>query len=156
MTTDHSPSVYNRKAHHDYAVLESFEVGLVLKGTEVKSIRAGKAQLHESFARIERGEVWLYNMHVAPYDHGNIYNMDPIRKRKLLLKKKEIGKLDSKIREKGLTLIPLKMYFTRGMAKIQLAMAKGKTHGDKRESLKLKEASRDIDRAMSSRQKRRF
>jgi SsrA-binding protein len=153
MPTDHSPSVHNRKASFNYHILESQEAGLVLVGTEVKSLRAGKATLQESFARIERDEVWLYHMHISPYDHGNIHNPDPIRKRKLLLKRREIDKLSIKVKEKGLTLVPLKLYFTRGKAKIQLALAKGKTHGDKRETLKRKEADRDVQRALSNRKR---
>ena len=155
MPTDHSPSIHNRKASFNYHILESQEAGLVLAGTEVKSLRAGKGNLQESFARIEKDEVWLYHMHISPYDHGNIHNPDPVRKRKLLLHRKEIGKLSAKIKERGLTLVPLKLYFTRGKAKIQLALAKGKTHGDKRDSLRKKEADRDIERAMAQR-KRRF
>jgi SsrA-binding protein len=154
MTIDHNPSLYNRKAHHEYHVLDSFETGLVLSGTEVKSIRAGKANLQDAFARVEKGEIWLYHMHISPYDQGNRYNLDPVRKRKLLLHRKEIDKLDSKLREKGLTLVPLKLYFTRGKAKIQLGTAKGKTQGDKRETLKRKEADRDVERAVRSHQKR--
>jgi SsrA-binding protein len=152
--TEHSPSVFNRKAHFDYIILESFETGLVLAGTEVKSIRAGKANLQDSFARIENGELWMYHMHISPYDQGNRYNMDPIRKRKLLLHRKEIDKLDYKLREKGLTLVPLKLYFTRGMAKIQLGVAKGKNAKDKRDSLKKKESDRDVDRALVIHQRR--
>jgi len=155
LPTDHSPSIHNRKASFNYHILESQEAGLVLAGTEVKSLRAGKGNLQESFARIEKDEVWLYHMHISPYDHGNIHNPDPVRKRKLLLHRKEIGKLSAKIKERGLTLVPLKLYFTRGKAKIQLALAKGKTHGDKRDSLRKKEADRDIERAMAQR-KRRF
>lgn len=154
MTTDFNPSLFNRKAHHDYFILESFETGLVLSGTEIKSIRAGKANLQDSFARIEKGEVWLYHMHISPYDQGNRYNLDPVRTRKLLMHRKEIDKLEQKLREKGLTLVPLKLYFTRGMAKVQLGIAKGKSHGDKRESLKKKEADRDVDRAVRIHQKR--
>ncbi len=154
MTTDHSPSVHNRKAHFDYHILESQEAGVVLVGTEVKSIRAGKASLQESFARIENGEVWLYHMHISPYEQGNRYNPDPVRKRKLLLNRREIGKLSVKVQEKGLTLVPLKLYFTRGKVKIQLAVAKGKSHGDKRETLKKREANRDVDRALRNRQRR--
>jgi len=154
MTTDHSPSLYNRKAHFDYHILESFETGLVLSGTEVKSIRAGKANLQDSFARIEKSEVWLYHMHISPFDQGNRYNVDPVRKRKLLMHLKEINKLDTKLREKGLTLVPLKLYFTRGKAKIQLGIAKGKTQGDKRESIKKKDADREVERALRSHQRR--
>jgi SsrA-binding protein len=154
MTTDHNPSLYNRKAHFDYHILDSFETGLVLSGTEVKSIRAGKANLQDSFARIEKSEVWLYHMHISPFDQGNRYNLDPVRKRKLLLHLKEIHKLDTKLREKGLTLVPLKLYFTRGKAKIQLGIAKGKTQGDKRDSIKKKDADREVERALRNHQRR--
>jgi len=156
MTTDHSPSLYNRKAHFEYHVLDSFEVGLALAGTEVKSIRAGKANLQDAFARIERGEVWLYHMHISPYDQGNRYNVDPVRQRKMLMHRKEIDKLEIKLREKGFTLVPLKLYFTRGKVKIQLAIAKGKTMGDKRDTLRKKEADRDVERALRNHQKGRF
>jgi SsrA-binding protein len=146
--TDRAPSIQNRKAFHDYFILESVEAGIALVGCEVKSIRNGKANLQDSFARVEDDEIMLYGMHVSPYEQGNRYNPEPTRVRKLLLNRKEINKLSSRIHEKGLTLVPVKLYFKSGKAKIQLALAKGKNVQDKRERLKEKEAKRDIDRAL--------
>jgi SsrA-binding protein len=149
--TERAPSLQNRKAHFDYFILESQEAGVVLAGCEVKSIRLGKANLQDSFARVEKNEIFLYGMHITPYAQGNRYNPDPTRTRKLLLNKTEINKLSSRIHEKGLSLVPLKLYFKNGKVKIQLALAKGKTKVDKREKLKEKEANREIDRAMRKR-----
>lgn len=137
----------NRKARHDYFVIETFEAGIVLKGTEVKSMREGKANLKDSFAMVEGEEVFLHNCHISPYRHGNIYNHDPLRIRKLLLHKSEINKLIGKTVEKGLTLIPLKLYFKGGIAKVELALAKGKKLYDKREDIKKKTAMREIEKA---------
>lgn len=138
----------NRKAHHEYFILETMEAGIALTGTEVKSLRQGKANLNDAFARVDQGECILYDMHISPYDFGNRFNPDPKRPRKLLLHKREIMKLHSEMKEKGLTLIPLKIYFTRGMAKVELGLAKGKKLYDKREDMAKKEAKRRIDRAM--------
>ena len=138
----------NRKAHHEYFILETMETGIALTGTEVKSLRQGKANLNDAFARVDQGECILYDMHISPYDFGNRFNPDPKRPRKLLLHKREIMKLHSEIKEKGLTLIPLKVYFTRGMAKVELGLAKGKKLYDKRDDMAKKEAKRRIDRAM--------
>ena len=138
----------NRKAHHEYIILETMEAGIALTGTEVKSLRQGKANLNDAFARVDQGECILYDMHISPYDFGNRFNPDPKRPRKLLLHKREIMKLHSEIKEKGLTLIPLKIYFTRGMAKVELGLAKGKKLYDKRDDMAKKEAKRRIDRAM--------
>ena len=132
----------NRKARHEYFIEETYEVGIALKGTEVKSLRQGKGNLKDSYASIEDGEVYLYNCHISPYTHGNILNHEPLRKRKLLLHKREIKKLYGKTEERGLTLVPLKMYFSRGVAKLELAVAKGKKTYDKRETLKRKTAER--------------
>jgi SsrA-binding protein len=138
-------SISNRRARHDYQILESMECGIALKGTEVKSIRLGKVSLAESYAMVHRDEVKLENMQITPYEHGSYDNHDPKRSRKLLLHKKEILKLKQKISEKGLTLVPLKLYFNaRGIAKVELGLAKGKKLYDKRESIK----QRDIDREM--------
>ncbi len=138
-------SISNRRARHDYQILESMECGIELKGTEVKSIRQGKVSLAESYAMVHRDEVKLENMQITPYEHGSYDNHDPKRSRKLLLHKKEILKLKQKISEKGLTLVPLKLYFNaRGIAKVELGIAKGKKLYDKRESIK----QRDIDREM--------
>ena len=137
----------NRKARHDYFIIETFEAGIVLRGTEVKSLREGKANLKDSFAAVEKEEVFLHNCHISPYIHGNIYNHDPLRIRKLLLHKSEINKLIGKTVEKGLTLIPLKLYFKNGVAKAELALAKGKKLHDKREDIKKKTAMREIEKA---------
>lgn len=150
---ERAPSLQNRKAFHDYFVLESLEAGIVLAGCEVKSIRNGKANLQDSFARVEKDEIILYGMHISPYEQGNRYNPDPTRTRKLLLNRNEITRLSARIHEKGLTLVPIKLYFKSGKVKIQLALAKGKNVQDKREKLKEKEAARDIDRALRNRRK---
>lgn len=138
----------NRRAHHEYFILETLEAGIALTGTEVKSLRQGKANINDAFARVDSGECILYDMHISPYDFGNRFNPDPRRPRKLLLHKKEILKLHSEIREKGLTLVPLKLYFVRGMVKVELGLAKGKKLYDKRDDIAKKEANRKIDRAM--------
>ncbi|MBI3579925.1 MAG: SsrA-binding protein SmpB [Ignavibacteriales bacterium] len=137
-------AVSNRKARHDYHILETLEAGIALKGTEVKSLRKGNGNLQDSYAMIKNGEVWLHGMHVSPYEQGNINNHDPRRTRKLLLTKKEIRKLLTKVQEKGLALIPLAVYFKGPYAKIQLAVAQGKKSYDKREAIKQREAKRDI------------
>jgi SsrA-binding protein len=136
----------NRKARHEFTILESFEVGIELKGTEVKSLRNHKASLNESFARISNGELFLHNMHISPYEFGSYTNVDPIRKRKLLAHKKEIVRLIGHISQKGTTLVPLKVYFKHGIAKVELALAKGKRQYDKREAIKHREAKREIER----------
>ncbi len=136
----------NRKARHEYFILETYEAGLVLKGTEVKSLRAGKANLKDSFARIENGELWLENMHVSPYEQGNRFNHEPKRPRKLLMHKAEIMRLWGKSREKGLAMIPLRIYFKDGRAKVELALAKGKKMYDKREDIAKRDAEREIAR----------
>jgi len=143
---ERTSTLQNRKAHHDYFILESLEAGIALVGCEVKSIRLGKANLQDSFARVDKNQVFLFGMHVSPYAQGNRYNPDPTRTRKLLLNRNEITRLASRVQEKGLSLVPLKLYFKQGKVKIQLALAKGKTHGDKREKLKEKEANREIER----------
>ena len=141
----------NRKARHDYTIEESFEAGIELKGTEVKSMRAGKANLKDSFAIIENGELYLYGMHISPYEQGNIFNVDPMRPRKLLMHKKEILRLLGKTKEQGLTLVPLKAYFKKDKIKIELALAKGKKLYDKREAAAEKSAKREIEKAMKER-----
>lgn len=141
----------NRKARHDYFIHETFEAGLELKGTEVKSLRVGKANLRDSYAQIVNGEIFIEHMHISPYEQGNIFNHDPLRRRKLLMHKKEILKLFGKTREKGFTLIPLKIYFKKGRAKMELALASGKHNYDKRAALAEKSAKRDIERAMKNR-----
>lgn len=139
----------NKKALHEYHVVEAWEAGIVLTGPEVKSIRAGKASLAESFGRVDRGEVWLYDMHVSPYDPASLWNTDPVRPRKLLLHAREIRKLIGATKEKGLTLVPLELYTDHGLIKVTLALVRGKKLHDKREDLKRKDAEREIRRAMS-------
>lgn len=139
----------NRKARHDYSIESVIEAGIVLKGTEVKSIRQGKCNIRDGHALIENSEVFLYNMHISPYEQGNIYNEDPIRKRKLLLNKREINKLIGYTAQKGYTLIPTRVYIKNGLVKIELAIAKGKKQYDKREDIARKEAERRIQRQMS-------
>lgn len=143
----------NRRAHHEYHILETFETGIALTGTEVKSLRMGRANLADSFARIEQGEVWLHHMHVAPYTHGNRYNVDPMRPRKLLMHKREIARLIGKTKEQGLTLVPLRLYWHGDWAKVELGLAKGKQLFDKRDALAAKNAKRDIERALKERSK---
>lgn len=138
----------NKKARHEYEILETYEAGLVLKGPEVKSLRAGKASLNEAFARVDDGEVWLYGMHVSPYDPAARWNDDPTRPRKLLLKSAEIRRLIGATREKGLALVPLELYFRRGYAKVALALARGKKLHDKRETLRRKTHEREIEREL--------
>jgi len=137
----------NRKASHDYTILDTLEVGLVLAGTEVKSLRGGKASLQESWAVIENGEVFVHQMHIPPYEQGNRWNLDPVRRRKLLLHRSEIEKLRKAVEQKGHTLIPLKLYFLRGRAKLLLGVAKGRKSHDKREAIAERDAKREMDRA---------
>lgn len=143
----------NRRARRDYQVLESMEAGLELRGTEVKSLRAGHASLDGSFARVDRGQLFLEGANIKPYEQGNVHNHDPVRSRRLLLHRAEIDRLASTVAEKGLTLIPLKLYFKRGKAKLQLGLCRGKQVHDKRETLKRKTADREAQRAMSRRYK---
>ncbi len=143
----------NRKARHDYFIHEAFETGMVLQGTEVKSLRAGKANLKDSYAEIRNGEVFVQHMHISPYEQGNIFNHDPLRPKKLLMHKAEITKLFSKTREKGFTLVPLKIYFKKGKAKLELALVSGKHNYDKRRDLAHKAPKRDMERALKDRQK---
>lgn len=143
----------NKKARHDYHIEETYEAGVVLTGTEIKSIRAGKVNLKDSFARIKDGEVLLLNMHISPYEQGNRYNHEPVRTRKLLLHKKEISKLIGLTKEKGYSLVPLKIYLKNGFAKIDLAVAKGKKLYDKRDTMKKRDAQREVERAFRERQK---
>jgi SsrA-binding protein len=140
------PKIENRKARHDYKIDETFEAGIVLRGTEVKSIRAGKASLHEAYAFLNRGEVWLKNMYIKPYEFGSYHNHEERRDRKLLLKRKEIREIDKQINQKGFTLIPLKLYFKEGYAKILIGLARGKKMFDKREDIKEKDVKRELDR----------
>ncbi len=136
----------NRRARHEYHVLDTLEVGIVLRGTEVKSIRAGKINVQDSYAAIDKGELYLHNMHISPFEKGNIFNHDPVRVRKLLARRKEILKLAQKTNEKGLTLIPLQVYFLGRHVKIELGICKGKKLYDKRESLKTRDIQREMER----------
>ena len=139
----------NRRALHEYDVIETYEAGIQLTGTEVRSLRENNCQLTDCFALVRKGEVWLHNVHIAPYSNGNIANVDPDRKRKLLLHRREIRLLDQKTREKGLALVPLSMYFSENsLVKVELAVARGKKLYDKRQSIAKRDAERDIDRAM--------
>ncbi|EGJ27386.1 SsrA-binding protein SmpB [Streptococcus porcinus] len=140
----------NKKARHDYTIVETIEAGIVLTGTEIKSVRAARIQLKDGFAQIKHNEAWLVNVHIAPFEQGNIWNQDPDRTRKLLLKKREIQHLENELKGSGMTLIPLKVYLKDGFAKVLLGLAKGKHDYDKRESLKRKEQDRDIRRVMKS------
>ncbi|MBN2333571.1 MAG: SsrA-binding protein SmpB [Deltaproteobacteria bacterium] len=141
----------NKKARLNFEILETFEAGIVLQGTEVKSLRDGKASMNESYARITDSEIWLVQFHISPYTHGNIANHEPLRPRKLLLHKREIRRLIGKVTEKGLTLVPLKAYFKDGKAKIELALGKGKKIHDKRDDLKQKAVKRDMEREFKAR-----
>ncbi len=138
----------NRKARHEFEILDTFEAGIVLKGPEVKSIRDGKVAFQDSFARVDGGEVWLYNFHISPYEQANRFNEDPLRTRKLLLNQHEIRRLVGKVEEKGLTLVPLEIYFRGGYAKVRLGLARGRKLHDKREKLKRQTQEREARRAV--------
>ncbi len=141
----------NKKASHDYFIEDTIEAGLVLDGTEIKSIRKGKVQLKDSYIQIRNGEAWVSNMHISPYEQGNIFNHDPIRTRKLLLHKRQIQQLNYDIKRDGYTIVPLKMYIKDGYAKLLIGLGKGKKNYDKRQDLKKKDAKRDMARAMKDR-----
>ena len=136
----------NKKAYHDFFIEETYEAGIVLHGTEVKSLRMGKCSIKEAFIRIENGEVYVYGMHISPYEKGNIFNRDPLRPKKLLLHKQEINKLLGKIKEKGYTLVPLQVYFSNGRAKVEIGLARGKKLYDKRADIAKKDARRETER----------
>ncbi|MFD1020420.1 SsrA-binding protein SmpB [Thalassobacillus hwangdonensis] len=141
----------NRKAGHDFFIEETYEAGIVLKGTEIKSVRAKRVNFKDSFALVRKGEVFIHNMHISPYEQGNRFNHEPTRSRKLLLHKKEIDKLIGATQQQGYSLVPLKMYIKNGVAKVLIGLGKGKKKYDKREDLKQKQMKRDIDRAMKER-----
>jgi SsrA-binding protein len=141
----------NRKASHNYFLLETFEAGLVLAGTEIKSVRAGRISLSEAYVTVENGEAWLMDAHIAPYEQGNRFNHPPIRPRKLLLHRAEIQALERDVRQKGVTIVPLKVYLKEGRAKIEIAIAKGKKLYDKRESLAQRDAQREMERHLHGR-----
>ena len=136
----------NKKAYHDYFIEETYEAGIALHGTEVKSLRMGKCSIKESFVRIENEEVYIYGMHISPYEKGNIFNRDPLRVKKLLLHKSEIRKMKGKIAEKGYTLVPLKVYFNRSLVKVEIGLAKGKKLYDKRQDIAKKDQRREAER----------
>ena len=142
----------NRKARHEYFIEETYDAGIALSGTEVKSIRAGKVSLQESYAKVEDGEMWLVGMHIAPYEQGSRWNLDPIRRRKLLLHKNEIVRLQAKSQQKGLALVPISIFFERGYAKIELGLARGKKLYDKRQAIAEQDAQREERRALSDRE----
>ena len=142
----------NKKAYHDYFFEDTYEAGIVLTGCEIKSLRAGGVNLRDSFAKVEKGEIWVYNMHISPYEQGNRYNPDPMRPKKLLLNRQEIRRMEQAVTQKGLTLVPVKLYLNnRGRAKLQLAVARGKKLYDKRADLAKKDAARDMDRSRKNR-----
>ena len=136
----------NKKAYHDYFILENFETGIALHGTEVKSLRMGKCSVKESFVRIQNGEVYIYGMNISPYEKGNIFNKDPLRIRKLLLHRSEINKMEAKLKEKGLTLVPIKVYFKDSLVKVEIGMARGKKLYDKRQDIAKKDQRREAER----------
>ncbi len=148
------PIARNRKARFEYEVLDTFEAGIVLRGTEVKSLRDGKVSLAESFARVQNGELFLQGAHIDVYKAASTMNHEPLRPRKLLMHKREIVRLASKLAEKGLTLVPLSMYFKRGIAKVELALVRGKRRYDKREAIRKREVKRAIDRELSARRRK--
>lgn len=143
----------NRRAFHDYFIDEKLEAGMVLTGTEIKSIREGRVNLREGFARVIDGEAWLHNIHIAPYEQGNRYNHEPMRDRKLLLHRDEIDSLVGKVRQRGYTVVPLQLYLKHGRAKVELGLARGKKQYDKRASIAAREAQRDIERAIRDRRR---
>ncbi|GCF93387.1 SsrA-binding protein [Enterococcus florum] len=140
----------NKKARHDYTIIDTMEAGIVLQGTEIKSIRNGRINLKDGFARVRNGEVFLHNVHISPYEQGNIFNHDPVRTRKLLLHKKQISKLIGETKNTGITLVPLKVYLKNGYAKALIGLAKGKHQYDKREDLKRKDVDRQISRTLKN------
>ena len=141
----------NKRARHDYHVVDSVEAGVVLRGTEVKSVRLGKVQLVDGFAKVDGGEMFLYGVHISPYEQGNRFNVDPRRTRKLLLHKSEIRRLDRQVREKGMTLIPLSVYLKRGRVKLEVGICRGKRMHDKRRAIAERDANRDMERALRRR-----
>ena len=154
MAKSEAAIVSNKKAFRDYNILDRYEAGIELKGTEVKSLRQHKANLNDSYARVDEGEMYLYHFHISPYDFGNINNHEPLRVKKLLLHKREIRKLLGKTAERGFSLIPLRVYFKRGKAKVELALAKGKLLYDKRRDMKKRDAEMEIRRAMGTKNER--
>ncbi|KHF41202.1 SsrA-binding protein SmpB [Halalkalibacter okhensis] len=150
---DRNVIAQNKRASHDYFIEETYEAGIVLKGTEIKSMRAGRMNLKDSFARISNGEMYLHNAHISEYEQGNRYNHEPTRARKLLLHKKQINTLIGQTQQKGYSIVPLKVYIKNGFAKVLIGLAKGKKNYDKRETLKRQDAKREVDRALKERMK---
>ncbi len=150
---DNKVYAQNRKAFHDFYIEETYEAGIALTGTEVKSIRSGKVNLKDSYVRVENGELFVYNMHISPYEQGNRFNHDPLRVRKLLMHRREISKLIGLTREKGYTLIPVKLYASKGFIKMGLALARGKKQYDKRDAIAAKEAKREVERVFKEKQR---
>jgi SsrA-binding protein len=140
----------NKKAHYDYEIIETFEAGIVLTGTEIKSVRRAQINIRDGFARVRNGEVWLSNVHISPFDEGNIWNVDPTRSRKLLLHKKQIAKIEAEISQAGMSFIPLRVYLKEGFAKVLMGLAKGKKNYDKRETIKRKEQNREIAKQLKA------
>ncbi|MHC5249066.1 SsrA-binding protein SmpB [Enterococcus sp. LJL120] len=140
----------NKKARHDYSIIDTIEAGIVLQGTEIKSIRNGRINLKDGFARVRNGEVYLLNVHISPYEQGNIFNHDPLRTRKLLMHRKQIDRLIGETKNTGVTLVPLKVYLKNGFAKVLIGIAKGKKQYDKREDLKRKDINREISRTLKN------
>ena len=138
----------NRRAYHDYFIDEKYEAGVMLTGTEIKSVRSGRANLRDGYVRIDNSEAWLENVHISPYAQGNVMNQEPVRPRKLLLHRKEISSLIGKVKQKGYTLVPLRVYLTRNRAKVEIGLARGKRQYDKREAIAARDAKREIERAM--------
>ena len=138
----------NRRAYHDYFIDEKYEAGVMLSGTEIKSVRNGRANLRDGYVRIDGNEAWLENVHISPYAQGNVMNQEPVRPRKLLLHRKEISSLIGKVKQKGYTLVPLRVYITRNRAKVEIGLARGKRQYDKREAIAARDAKREIERAM--------
>lgn len=150
---NNTPQMINRKAFHDYEIVEKFEAGIVLQGTEVKSIRAGKMSFKDSYARVIDGELWVVNLQINEYDHGNIYNHDPARNRKLLLHRREIKRLTGKTEEQGMTLVPLSFYFKNGKVKVELGLGRGRKLYDKRAEIAKRDVNRDLQRELKQRQR---
>ncbi len=144
----------NRKAYHDYFIEETYEAGVALTGTEIKSVRAGAVNLRDSYAQVRDGEAWLENVHISPYEAGNRFNVDPYRTRRLLLHRKEINRLMGRVQEKGLTIVPLRMYLKKNRAKVELALVKCKRQYDKREAISRRDATREIERALKERERK--
>jgi SsrA-binding protein len=147
-----APVIRNRKARHEFEILEELEAGLVLQGAEVKSLRDGRANFTDAFARVEAGELWLHNLHISPYEQASMDVPDPVRPRKLLVHARELRRLDAKTAERGLTIVPLDIHFSRGRAKVNLGLAKGKKLHDKRQSLKKDDMRREVERALRARE----